>query len=114
MISILIQVILVFFIYIFTKNSIYIIITLLAAVISISGFMMMIKIIDRIITAGKGTGLFFISGFFKLVIIAAIFYPISKISESAVLFYILGLSTIVISILFESCYQLFRKMSNGT
>ena len=113
-ISILTQAVIILVIFLFTKKPIYIIITLLASFISVSGFLLMIKLIDRILSKGKGKGLFFIAGFFKLIFITVIFYFISKISESAILFYILGLSIVVISIIFESGYQLLRKTSNGT
>jgi len=59
----------------------------------------MIKIIDRILLKRKGQVLFFAASFLKMAVIAAIFYPVSRVSETAVLFYILGLSVIIISVL---------------
>ncbi len=100
-------------IYFFTNRAIYSIITCCATLVSTAGFVVMIKIIDRILNKGKGQVLFYLSGFLKMAVIAAIFYPVSKISEAAVLFYILGLSMIVISIMIEGGYQLYRSSSHG-
>ena len=58
-------------------------------------------------------GLFFFVAFFKIFLISVIFYPISRISESAVLFYILGLSIIVFATMVEGMIQLVRNFSNG-
>jgi hypothetical protein len=73
----------------------------------------MIKLIDRYLTKKKGKFLIFFSTFFKIALITVLFYPISKISEVAILFFILGLSTVVISTLIEGIYQIFRKISDG-
>lgn len=100
-------------IYLFTKKYIYSIIFFFAAILSVTGFLLMIRLIDRILRRGKGQVLFFVAGFLKMVVIAAVFYAVSRISEAAVLFYILGLSIIVISIMLEGVYQLFRSFSNG-
>lgn len=69
----------------------------------------MIKIIDRILIKRKGQVLFFLAAFLKMIVIAAIFYTVSRVSETAVLFYILGLSVIIISIFGEGAFQLFRR-----
>jgi hypothetical protein len=73
----------------------------------------MIKLIDRILTRGKGQGLFFLVAFLKMVVISAIFYGVSRVSERAVLFYILGLSIIVLAIFMEGFAQLCRRSSGG-
>ncbi|MCK4764427.1 MAG: hypothetical protein KAW12_19665 [Candidatus Aminicenantes bacterium] len=65
----------------------------------------MIKLIDRIFKKRKGQVLFFAAGFLKMAVIAATFYPVSRISETAVLFYILGFSVIVLSIMIEGVLQ---------
>lgn len=109
-ISIFSQIILMCLIFFFTKKHIYSIIILIAGIISISSFLLMIKIIDRILKIGKGTGLFFLIELLKMIVIAAVFYPISRISERAILFYILGLSIIIISIMVEGGYQLYRNI----
>ncbi len=98
----------------FTKNIIYSIITLLASAISISGFLIMAKLIDKYFDKGEGKASLFAFMFAKLTLIAAIFYAVSKISETAVLFYIIGLSAIVISTMIEGLYQIYRSFRNGT
>lgn len=107
------QIIIIGLIYVFTKSLIYCIITLLATIIGILSFLTMIKIIDRYLTKQKGKFLIFISSFFKIVLIIAIFYLLSKISDAAIFFFILGLSTVVLSIMIEGAYQIFRNISNG-
>lgn len=106
------QVVLTGFIYFFTKRLIYSIILFSAAIISIAGFLLMIKLIDRIFNRGKGQGLFFLAELLKMALIAAVFYPVSRISETAVLIYILGLSLIVIAIMIEGLFQLLRGFSS--
>lgn len=100
-------------VYAFTKSPIYCIITLLATMIGISSFLIMIKLVDRLIKKKTGRVQFFVFSSLKISLIAALFYPLSKISEAAVLFYILGLSTIVISTMIEGAYQIYRTLSNG-
>ncbi len=112
-ISMVSQIIIIGLIYVFTKSLIYCIITLLATIIGILSFLTMIKIIDRYLTKQKGKFLIFISSFFKIVLIIAIFYLLSKISDAAIFFFILGLSTVVLSIMIEGVYQIFRNISNG-
>ncbi|MCK4943916.1 MAG: ATP synthase subunit I [Candidatus Aminicenantes bacterium] len=112
-ISMVSQIIIIGLIYVFTKSLIYCIITLLATIIGILSFLTMIKIIDRYLTKQKGKFLIFISSFFKIVLIIAIFYLLSKISDAAIFFFILGLSTVVLSIMIEGAYQIFRNISNG-
>jgi len=104
---------LIILIYLFTNKTIYSIIFLFATIISIAGFLIMIKVIDRILNKGKGQVLFFLTGFLKMSVIAATFFLASRISESAVLFYILGISMVVVSIMIEGVFQLFRSFSNG-
>lgn len=98
----------------FTKSIIYSIITLLASAITIAGFVIMVKLIDRYFDKGEGKARLFAFMFAKLIVIAGVFYPISKISEIAVLCYIVGLSVIVISTMMEGIYQIYRSFSNGT
>ena len=103
-------------IFIFTKDLFYSIIFLLGAIISISGFLLMIKMTDRILKKGKGQGPFFLVLLLELAVIALVFYLVAGISEKAVLYHILGLSIIVLSIFSEGIYQLYRNkrsISNG-
>ena len=98
----------------FTKSLIYSIITLLASTITIGGFMIMIKLVDKYFNKGEGKVALFSFMFAKFTIIAAIFYPVSRVSEAAVLFYILGLSVLVFSTMMEGFYQIYRSFRNGT
>ena len=109
------MVILMTIIYIWTGNGFYSIIFLLGGIISISGFLLMTKMTDRVLKRRKKIEkrLFFLAGFIKLAVIAAVFYLVSRISETAVLFHILGLSIIFISILVEGIYQFYRSAANG-
>jgi len=109
----ILQVLLICFIYLFTKRAIYSIMFFCGAAVSLSGYLLMIKLIDRILTKQKGQVLFFLVAFLKMAVISAIFYGVSRLSEKAVLFYILGLSIIVLAILMEGFYQLFRRNSSG-
>jgi len=108
-----IQVLLICCIYFFIKRVIYSIIFLFSSIVSLSGYLLMVKLIDRILTKRKGQGLYFLATFLKMVLISAIFYGVSRIGEMAVLFYILGLSVIVIAIFMEGFVQLFRRNSSG-
>ncbi len=99
-------------IYLFTKEAFYSIIFLLGTVVSISGFYIMIKMIDRILGRGKVSPLYFLVALLKMMIIAAVFYLVSRVGESAVLFHILGLSVIVMAIFMEAAYQLYRSITN--
>jgi hypothetical protein len=103
-------------IYFFTKSMFYSIICCSGAIISISGFILMIKMTDRVLKNGKGQLLFAMALFFKLGVIALSVYLVSRVSFSAVLFHILGLSIIVIAIGMEGIYQLFhsRKKNMGS
>lgn len=100
-------------IFLFTFDFFYSIIFLLGTLISIVGFLVMIKMIDRVLSKGKGRGLFFLAAFAKLAVISLVFYLASRVSGSSVLFYILGLSVIFIAILFEGIYQFRRSRING-
>ncbi len=102
-------------IYIWTGNGFYSIIFLLGGIISISGFLLMTKMTDRVLKRRKKIEkrFFFLAGFIKLAIISAVFYLVSRVSETAVLFFILGLLIVFISILVEGIYQLYRSAANG-
>ena len=108
------QAIITVLVFAFTNSLIYSIITLLASTIAIGGFVIMVKLVDKYFSKGEGKAALFSFMLFKFAIIAAIFYPVSKISETAVLFYILGLSAIVISTMIEGFYQIYRSFRNGT
>jgi len=111
-IAVIVQVIIIIFSFLFTMNFIYSIIIFLASIIGISGFFIMIKLIDKCLFKDKGITLLFLISFLKMGLIAVVFYFISKISEEATLFFLLGLSVIVISIMIEGAYQFYRSFSN--
>jgi hypothetical protein len=100
-------------IYFFTKSMFYSIIFCSGAIISISGFVIMIKMTDRVLNTGKGQLLFAMALFFKLGVIALSVYLVSRVSLNAVLFHILGLSIIVIAIGMEGIYQLFHSRNKN-
>lgn len=100
-------------IYFFTKSMFYSIIFCSGAIISISGFILMIKMTDRVLNTGKGQLLFAVALFFKLGIIALSVSLVSRVSVRAVLFHILGLSIIVIAIGMEGIYQLFHSRNKN-
>jgi membrane-associated HD superfamily phosphohydrolase len=96
-------------IYFFTKSMFYSIIFCSGAIISISGFVLMIKMTDRALNTGKGQLLFAMALFVKLGVIALSVYLVSRVSVTAVFFHILGLSIIVIAIGMEGIYQFFHS-----
>jgi hypothetical protein len=100
-------------IYIFTKSIFYSIIFCSGAIISISGFILMIKMTDRVLNQRKGQLLFTVALFFKLGVIALSLYLVSRVSGSAVIFLILGLSVIVIAIGMEGIYQLYHSRNKN-
>lgn len=75
-----------------------------------TGYVVMINLVDRCLKRGKGQWLFFVAAFLKMVAIAGGFYLASRISEAAVLMYLLGISIIVLAIMAEALYKLFRSM----
>ena len=95
--------------YIMTGNYIYSLVILFASTIILAGFYISIKAMDRFLAKGKGKALLFVVFFLKLIIIGAGFYPVSRISEKAVLFYILGISVLAISMMIEGMVQVFRQ-----
>jgi len=76
----------------------------------VTGYVVMINLVDRCLKRGKGQWLFFVAAFLKMVAIAGGFYLASRISEAAVLMYLLGISVIVLAIMAEALYKLFRSM----
>jgi hypothetical protein len=114
-VSLCAMVILALVIYIWTGNIFYSIIFLPGGIISISGFLLMIKMTDRVLKRGnkKEKRLFFLAGLMKLAVITGLFYLVSRISDKSVLFFILGFSIIFLSILIEGVYQLYRSAANG-
>lgn len=75
----------------------------------------MIKMIDRILQIEKKRSqtVFFVMSSLKYLVISGIFFLISRVSETSILFYILGLSVIPLSVFIEGGFLLYRSMSNG-
>jgi len=97
-------------IYIFSNELKYSIIFGSGFIISVTGYVVMINLVNRCLKRGKGQWLFFAAAFLKMVAIAGGFYLASRISKAAVLMYILGISVIVLAIVAEALYKLFRSM----
>ncbi len=97
-------------IYAFSKQLNYSIIFTLGFIISVSGYFMMIRMVDRCLKKGKGQFLFFAAAFLKMAVIGGGFYLASRVSETAVLLYILGLSFIVAAILTQALAQFCRSI----
>ena len=112
-VSIILGIVIALGILLFTNSGFYSIIFLLGAIISISGFLIMIKMIDRILRQGQGQLGFYLVLVLKMAVIAAVFYLVSRSTEGAVLFHILGLSILVPAIAIEGVYQFYRSVSNG-
>ena len=115
------QFLLLILIYIFTKSIFYSIIFSLGAMISIVGFLTMIKMTDLVLKRGKGPWLFILALLVKLAVIVLALYLVSRASGRAMIFHVLGLSVIVIAIAVEGIYQVYlsrnknlnRSVSNG-
>lgn len=97
-------------IYVFSKEINYSIIFGSGFIISVTGYIVMIRLIDRCLKQGRGQWLFFAAALLKMTAIAGGFYLASRISKTAVLIYILGLSVIVLAIMAEALYKLYRSM----
>ncbi len=110
--STIIVVVLMIMSYILTGEIIYSFISLFAAITGIFGFFLSIKTLDRFLKNKKGQVLLFFVFFLKLIIISVGFFIISRISDKAVLFYIAGISVIVLSMMFEGFLLLINKKNN--
>jgi len=102
-------------IFIFTGKIFNSIIFLLGGVIALLGFAVMVKMTDIVLKTGmkKERRTFFLIGFVKLAIIGAVFYPISRVSEVAVFFFVGGMLIIFPAIIAGAVYQLRRGTANG-
>ena len=98
----------------FTKNPLYCIIFMIGSGISFFGYFLMIRVVDRVMGKKSGKCLFFTSGLGKMILITAVFILVSKYPEPAVLFYMLGLSMIILSVIIEGGSQVFRGLGNGS
>ena len=112
--ALFITVIIILTIFVFTKSPLYCIMFLVGSGISFLGYYLMIRVVDRVIGNKRGKGLFILTGLGKMTLISLIFIIISRHSEAAVLFYLLGLSVVIFSIIGEGGRQLFRSFKDGT
>lgn len=101
-------------IFFFTKSILYCIMLSVGSGVSFLGYFLMIHVVDRIILKKRGKGLFILAGLGKMILITLIFIIVSEYSEPAVLFYLLGLSMIIFSIIGEGGSQIFRSFKDGT
>lgn len=101
---------LVILIYAFSKSLNYSIIFSLGFVIGISGYVILIRTVDRCLKKGKGQFLFFIAAFFKMTVITGGFFLAARISTTAVLLYILGLLFTVTAIMAQALFLIGRSI----
>lgn len=97
-------------IYGFSKQLNYSIIFTLGFIISVSGYFVMIRMVDRCLKREKGQFLFFAATVLKMAVIGGGFYLAARVSKTAVLLYILGLSFIVAAILTQALSQFCRSI----
>jgi len=112
--ALFITVMIILTILVFTKSPLYCIMFIIGSGISFLGYYLMIRVVDKVIGKKRGKGLFILTGLGKMILISVIFILISRYSEAAVLFYLLGLSVIIVSIIGEGGRQLFRSFKDGT
>ncbi len=101
-------------IFFFTKSALYCIIFFVGSSISFLGLYLMIRVVDRIIFKRSGKWIFLLSGLGKMILISVIFVIVAGYPEPAVIFYLFGLSVIILSITGEAVRQVFRSFRNGT
>jgi len=89
------------------------IMALSATLITQLGFLVMIRALDRYFRLRRGMGQFFLISLAKLTVIVLFFFIASRISEQAVLFFLLGLSVVVMAVLIEGGIQLLRSLTHG-
>lgn len=93
----------------FTKSPNYCIISLAGAAIGIAGFLVLALQADRVLEKGKGKTMFFMTGMLKLLVIAAVFFAVSRLPGAGVLFFIQGLLMVYLGIIGAG----LRRFSGG-
>lgn len=111
--GIILSVVTILVIYFFTSEALYCIMYICGALVSLAGFFVMVKLIDRLLANRKGKLLFFSVSFLKLGLIVLFSIFISRYSEIYFLFFILGLSLIVIALMIEGGQQFYRSIKHG-
>lgn len=115
--SVIAIVIILIIVFLVTKSLFYSIIFLLGSIISLSGFLVMIRMTDRVLRQGKGQLFFFLVMTLKLGVIAGVFYLVSRSAgdnaDGAAIWFLTGLSVIVIALAMEGVYLVYRSVSNA-
>ena len=111
--SILLAVIAELLIFFFTREPLYCIMFLFGAFISLAGFFLMVNLVERVLEKKSGKLFFFSVSFAKLGFIAAAAIAVSKFPEENFLYFIGGISLLVVSLLIEGGFQLYRSLRNG-
>jgi len=111
--SMVLQAVVVVFAVACTRSLLCSIMALSATLIAQLGFVMMIRALDRYMRLRRGMGPFFLVSLAKLTIIVVFFLIASRISEQAVLFFLLGLSVVIMAVLIEGAIQLLRSLTHG-
>ena len=62
------------------------------------GFLVLARQADRVLEKGKGKTMFFMTGLLKLLVIAAMFAAVSRLSPAGVVFFIQGLLTVYVGV----------------
>jgi len=101
-------------IFVFTKSVIYCIISITGAAISIAGFVLLVHSTDRILKKGKGKMMFFLLTQAKIVVIAATFYALSRLTKTGTVFFIQGIASIYLAIMIEGLVRLYGNLGSGT
>jgi hypothetical protein len=63
---------------------------------------------------GKGKTMFFLLAQVKLLIIAGIFYALSRLTKIGVVFFIQGIAIVYLAFLIEGLVQWYGNFGNGT
>jgi hypothetical protein len=63
---------------------------------------------------GKGKTMFFLMAQAKLLVIAGIFYALSRLTKIGVVFFIQGIAVTYLAIMIEGLVQFCRNSGNGT
>jgi len=73
----------------------------------------MIKLADRLLKKGKGKLLFFAASLAKLLIITGSFYLLSRFRSDSIVYFIQGLSVIILAAVLEGARLFFRSIAHG-
>lgn len=99
--------------YLFFKNILYSGFVLGSSLISGFSFYILIRLIDKLISNKISKAKFFVFTILKIIVIGFIFVVFSKISEKFAILFILGFSSVIISIMVEGFYLFVRSIFNG-